>query len=164
MSIYAPRIDQVPLHLVDDAPGASEGLHGPEIAVPGMRIRRVRLRSLAKIASAFFVLGWLVLVGTLIAIWNAAHAFGFIDTIEDTVTTSLGLDDPFTLAGSGMLPVVLVGAAMLMFFGLVLTLLLGLVYNVSCTVFGGLAIEVGPYRRRRLMFSWRHRGFVAVRE
>lgn len=165
MSILAPRIDKVPLRLVDDSPeGRPEHSRSPEIAVPGMRIRRVRLRSLAKIASVFFTLGWVVVVGTLIAIWNAAHAFGFVDTIEDTITTSLGLDEPFALQGSGLLPVVLVGVAVLMALGLVLTVLLGLVYNASAAVFGGLAVEVGPYRRRRLVLSWRHRGFVAVRE
>lgn len=165
MSILAPRIDKVPLRLVDDSREAvGHEPRGPEIAVPGMRIRRVRLRSLAKIASVFFALGWVVVVGTLLAVWNAAHALGFIDTIEDTITTSLGLDERFALQGSGLLPVVLVGAAVLMAVGLVLTLLLGLVYNASAAAFGGLAVEVGPYRRRRLVLSWRHRGFVAVRE
>ena len=170
MSTLAPRIDKArtdkrPLRVVDTPEEVREvEARSPAIAVPGMRIRRVRLRSLAKIASVFFALGWVVVVGTLIAIWNAAHAFGFIDTIEGTVTTSLGLDEPFALQGSGLLPAVLVGVAATMALGLVLTVLLGLVYNASAALFGGLAVEVGPYRRRRLVLSWRHRGFVAVRE
>ena len=44
-----------------------------------------------------------------------------------------------------------------------MTILLAAVYNASCAVFGGLAVETGPLQRRRRVFSLRHRGFVTIR-
>ena len=132
------------------------------VGVRGMRIRRVRLRSVAKLAAVFIALGSLVVVGSLVALWNAALALGFIDTLEETVTTSLGLET-FTLVGEDLFDVVVMGVALLAVFAFVVSLALALVYNAACALFGGLAVEVGPLHRRRRVFSWRHRGFITVR-
>ena len=141
----------------------SPGHHGP-VGVRGMRIRRLRLRSVAKIASMFFVLGFLTIIGTMVVVWNAALAIGFVDSFEETVTSALGLDERFTMVGQDLFEVVLMGVGLLMVLGWVLTLLLALVYNVACSLFGGLAVETGPLRRRRRVFSWRHRGFITIRD
>lgn len=151
-----------------DAAGRTEraAIGGPLGAVPvrGMRIQRVRLRSVAKIAAVFFTLGYITVVGTIVVVWNAALALGFVDSLEETVTTALGLDDRFTLIGSDLFQLVLVGVALVMFFGLVVTILMAVVFNVTCSLFGGLAVETGPLRRRHRVFSWRHRGFVTIRQ
>lgn len=136
--------------------------HQPPAGVRGMRIRRVRLRSVAKIASVFFVLGYITVVGTLVAIWHAALAFGFVETIEETVTTSLGLET-FSLDGQALFDLVVIGAGVLAVLGLVLTVLLAFVYNAACAVFGGLAVETGPLKRRRRVFSLRDRRFITIR-
>ena len=133
------------------------------VRVRGMRIEGIRLGSVAKIATVFLVLGYLTVLGTLVVLWNAALAFGFVDRLEKTITTSLGLDEPFTLVGQDLFRVAAVGLGVLTVLGLGLTLLLALVYNVACTLFGGLAIETGPLRRRYRVFSWRDRGFVTLR-
>ena len=142
----------------EEYPVTTDGIVG----VRGMRIRRVRLRSVAKIASVFIALGYLVVMGSLVVLWNAALRLGFIDTVEETVTTSLGLEE-FSLIGQDLFDVFVVGAGMLAVFSFVVILALALVYNAACSLFGGLAVETGPLHRRRRVFSWRHRRFITVR-
>lgn len=137
-------------------------VHDEPPPVHGMRIRRVRLRSVAKIASVFFALGFATVVGTLVALWNIALALGVVDTIEESVTTALALEERFSMVGDDLFGVVLWVSGLLALAGWVLTVLLALVYNVACATFGGLAVEVGPLRRTRRMFSLRHRRFVTV--
>ena len=136
----------------------------PSGAMPwrGMRIRRVRLGSVAKLALVFHTLGFAVVVGTLVVVWNVAQAFGFVTTIEDTVVTSLGVET-FDIDGSALFGIVLVGAAILSALGWLITVLLAAVYNATCALLGGLAVETGPLQRRRRVFSLRHRGFVTIR-
>ena len=134
----------------------------PTPTVRGMRIEGVRLGSVAKIAAVFLVLGYVTALGTLVVLWNAALAFGFVDSLEGTVTTSLGLDQEFTLVGQDLFRLAVVGIGLLMVLGLALTLLLALVYNVACSLFGGLAIEIGPLRRPHRVFSLRDRRFVTL--
>ena len=128
----------------------------------GLRIRRVRLRSVAKITAVFVVLGYLVFLGSLVAMWNVALALGFVDALEETVTTSLGLET-FTLDGADLFDLALVGGALLAAFTFVGVLLLALVYNAACSLFGGLAVETGPLQRRRRVFSFRDGRFITVR-
>lgn len=128
----------------------------------GLRIRRVRLKSVAKIASVFCILGYLSLLGTLVVLWNAAQGLGFIDDVEKLFTTSLGLET-FDLVGQDIFDVVVVGAGLLTVLAYVMTLLMAIVYNATCSLFGGLALETGPLRRRRRVFSLRHRNFVTLR-
>lgn len=128
----------------------------------GMRIRRVRLGSVAKLALVFHTLGFVVMVGTLVVVWNVAQAFGFVTTIEDTVVTSLGVES-FDIDGSALFGIVVVGAAVLSALGWLITVLLAAVYNATCALLGGLAVETGPLRRRRRVFSLRHRRFVTIR-
>lgn len=130
--------------------------------VRGMRIRKVRLASVAKLALVFHALGFAVAVGTLVAVWNVARAFGLVTSLEEMVITSLGLD-AFEIDAPALFELVLVGAAVLAVLGWIITVLLAAVYNAACAVLGGLAVETGPLRRRRRVFSWRHRGFVTVR-
>lgn len=134
----------------------------PTVRTRGMRIEGVRLGSVAKIAAVFLVLGYVTVLGTLVVLWNAALAFGFVDSLEGTVTTSLGLDEEFTLVGQDLFRLAAAGLGMLTALGLALTVLLALVYNVACSLFGGLAIEVGPLRRRHRVFSLRDRRFITL--
>ena len=62
---------------------------------------------------------------------------------------ALGLSDPFVVSGGQLLPLVAIGAAVAMAVGLALTVLLAFVYNVTCSVFGGLALDVDSRRRSR---------------
>ncbi len=153
-----------------DARPDERPLHGPVHVEPGghitwrgMRIRRVRLASVAKLSLVFWLLAFAVLLGTVVVVWNAARAFGFITDLEEVVTTSLGLDEEFTVDGQALFRVTAAVVAFLSTLGWLMTLLLAAVYNASCAVLGGLAVDTGPLQRRRRVFSLRHRGFVTIR-
>ena len=161
----------------DQHPGAGDerAVHGPvEVHGPvqidpsgrvpwrGMRIRRVRLLSVAKLSFIFWALAFAVLLGTTVAVWTAARAFGFIGEIETTVVTALGID-AFEIDGGALFRIAATAVAFLTMLGWVMTILLAAVYNASCAVFGGLAVETGPLKRRKRVFSLRHRGFVTIR-
>lgn len=158
----------------DDDTGADVRPHERSVATPavvvdpsgrmplrGMRIRKVRLASVAKLALVFHALGFVVVVGTLVAVWTVARTFGLVTSIEEMVVTSLGLET-FRIDAPALFDLVLIGAAVLAVLGWIITVLLAAVYNAACAVLGGLAVETGPLRRRRRVFSWRHRGFVTV--
>ena len=128
----------------------------------GMRIRRVRLTSVAKLSFIFWLLAFAVLLGTTVLVWNVARAFGFIGEMENAVVTSLGID-AFQIDGGALFGIAAAVVAFMTFLGWVMTILLAAVYNASCAVFGGLAVETGPLKRRKRVFSLRHRGFVTIR-
>ncbi|MFP5322885.1 MAG: DUF3566 domain-containing protein [Acidimicrobiia bacterium] len=136
---------------------------GGRIAFRGMRIRRVRLKSVAKISFVFWLLAFGVFLGTVVAVWNVAQAFGYVESFEETMITSLGLES-FEIDGGGVFGVVATGIAVLCALGWLTTLALAAVYNAACGALGGLAVETGPLHRRRRVFSWRHRGFVTITE
>lgn len=136
---------------------------GGRIAFRGMRIRRIRLKSVAKISFVFWLLAFGVLLGTVVTVWNAAQAFGFVESFEETMVTSLGLES-FEIDGGGVFGIVATGIAGLCVLGWLTTLALTAVYNAACGVLGGLAVETGPLHRRRRVFSWRHRGFITITE
>jgi hypothetical protein len=149
--------------------GDERPVHGPVQIDPsgrlpwrGMRIRRVRLLSVAQLSFVLWALAFAVLLGTAVVIWNVALAFGLIDELETAVVSSLGIDD-FQVDGGALFGVVAVVAAFVCVLGWVMTILLAAVYNASCAVFGGLAIETGPLQRRKRVFSLRHGGFVTIR-
>lgn len=135
---------------------------GGRLAWRGMRIRRVRLGSVATLAFVFWLVAFAVLLGTVAVVWNVARAFGFIEEIEEVVVTSLGLDS-FEIDGGALLGLAAAATAFLCALGWMMTVLMAAVYNASCAVFGGLAVETGPLQRRRRVFSLRHRGFVTIR-
>lgn len=128
----------------------------------GMRIRRIRLKSVLKIASVFFVLGYLVTLASVVVIWNVAQQLGFVESVEETMVTSLGLDS-FDIVGQELFDLAVVGFGLLFAMGLVVTLLLTIVYNATCALLGGLAVETGSLRRPKRVFSLRHRRFITVR-
>lgn len=128
----------------------------------GMRIRRIRLKSVLKIASVFFLLGYLVTVASLVVIWNVAQRLDFVESVEETLVTSLGLES-FDIVGQELFDLAVVGFGLLFAMGLVVTLLLTIVYNATCALLGGLAVETGSLRRPKRVFSLRHRRFITVR-
>lgn len=141
------------------APGPREvRFRGPK----GLRIRRIRLKSVMKIASVFFVLGYLVTMATLVVIWNVAQRLGFIADVEETLVTSLGLDT-FEVVGRDLFDLAVVGFGLLFAMGLVIAVLLTIVYNATCALLGGLAVETGSLRRPKRVFSLRQRRFITVR-
>lgn len=146
-------------------PAEDPGEPGPVILPPeprGMRIRRVRITSVAKLASVFFVLGYLVTMGTLVALWNVGQRLGFVTDFEELVETSLGLES-FDVTGADLFELAGVSLGIVFAIGLVATVLLAIVYNAACTLLGGLAVETAPLRRPRKVFSLRHRRFIDVR-
>lgn len=132
------------------------------VPLRGMRVRRVRLGSVAVVAAVFWTLGFLVVVGTAVALWNVAQTLGFVTEIEDLLVTSLGLE-AFQIDGDGLFTVVSVGAGIIAAIGWLLTVLLAAVYNATSALFGGLALETGPLQRHQRVLSLRHRRFVAIR-
>lgn len=156
--------DRAPHHADDGRP-----VHGPVQIDPsgrmdwrGMRIRRVRLLSVAKLSFIFWALAFGVLLGTTVVVWNVARAFGFITGIEESVVSALGID-AFQIDGGALFGIAAAAIAFLTVLGWVMTILLAAVYNASCAVFGGLAVETGPLKRRKRVFSLRHGGFVTIR-
>lgn len=151
-------------------PGTDEQpLYGPVQIDPsgripwrGMRIRRVRLLSVAKLSFIFWVLAFGVLLGTTVVVWNVARAFGLISEVETAVVSALGID-AFQIDGGALFGIVAAGVAFVSLLGWVMTIMLAAVYNASCAVFGGLAVETGPLQRRKRVFSLRHGGFVTIR-
>lgn len=149
---------------VDERP-----VHGPVQIDPsgripwrGMRIRRVRLSSVATLSAIFWALAFAVLLGTAVVVWNVARTLGFVTEMEDVVVTTLGLD-AFQIDGGALFGIAAAATAFLTVLGWVMTVLMAAVYNASCAVFGGLAVETGPLQRRHRVFSLRHRGFVTIR-
>lgn len=148
----------------DDQPRRGAVQIDPSGRIPwrGMRIRRVRLLSVAKLSFIFWVLAFGVLLGTTVVVWNVARAFGLISEVETAVVSALGID-AFQIDGGALFGIVAAGVAFVSLLGWVMTIMLAAVYNASCAVFGGLAVETGPLQRRKRVFSLRHGGFVTIR-
>lgn len=130
--------------------------------VPGMRIRRVRIKSVATIAAVFGALGYVTVLGTLVVVWNVAQRLGFVETLEDTLATSLGLES-YEIVGQVLFELLLVGVGIAAVLGVLITIVLAFVYNVTCALLGGLAVETAPLRRAKRVFSLRDRKFISVR-
>ena len=155
IDINENRVDlaQRPTATVDHPkPGAStETMPRPERTrrpLMGMHLRRVRLRSVAKVSLLFFIVCYAALVGTSVVLWNAAIRLDLVSETENLVTSALGIES-FDIAGGSLFDVVAVGAGVLCVLGLVITMLLAVVYNVSGLLFGGLAFETAPLDRSR---------------
>lgn len=130
--------------------------------VEGMRIRRIRITSVMKVASVFFVLGYLVTLATIVVVWNVVQQLGFVEDIEETAVRSLGLES-FDIVGQELFELAVAVFGVLFAMGLVISVLLTIVYNATGAVLGGLAVETGSLRRPRRVFSLRHRRFITVR-
>lgn len=117
--------------------------------VRGMRIRRVRLASFAKLALVFWLFGYVAVMASLVVLWNVAQRIGLIEDVEDLIVSSLGLES-LSVIGSELFDVVALGGALVAGLGLVVSVLLAIIYNAACALFGGLAVETAPLRRRRL--------------
>ncbi|HEX4903463.1 MAG TPA: DUF3566 domain-containing protein [Acidimicrobiales bacterium] len=152
----------------DRAAGAADVERAPiqpsrPVAPRGMQIRRVRLGSVAKLAAVFWVLLGLVLVATVVVVWNVVQSFGFVESFEETVTTSLGLER-FEIDGGGIFRLVAGGIAALCAFGWLCTIALAAVFNAASDALGGLAVETGPLQQRGRVSSWVRRWSTALTE
>lgn len=154
--------DDTDRHVTDEVP---EEVNVPPrrnlVRIRGMRIRRIRLWSLTKMAAVFFALGYAAVLVSGVLAWNLANQLGLIAEVEEMVVTSLGLET-FEVAGGALFEVFAVVTGALAAFAFVVTLLLGLIYNAATAVLGGIALETGPLRRPRRVFSLRHRRFVQI--
>lgn len=112
----------------------------------GVRLRRVRLRSVAKVALLFWTVAYASLVGTAVVLWNAATHLGLISDTENLVVDALGMDS-FDISGSSLFTTLAIGAGSICALGLIITLLLAIVYNVGGLLFGGLTVETEPLER-----------------
>ena len=133
----------------------------PSRMPPGVRVRRVRIGSIANIAAVFFTVGAAAVLGALVAFWTVVQQLVIVDDIERLAIQSLGLDS-FAIDGQRLFELSAIVVAALFGMGFVITLLLTLVYNAACSFFGGVALEFAPLRRRKRVFSPRHRRFVSV--
>lgn len=122
--------------------------------IRGIQLRRVRIRSVVKVSLVFFVVAYGSLLGTAIVLWNAARRLGFVGSVESSFNSALGTDT-FALAGDTMFDAVAIGIGALCILGLIVSILLALVYNVTGMLFGGLAFEATPFNpgRRRISAS-----------
>lgn len=127
----------------------------------GLRISRVRVGSVAKIAAVFFAVGHLAVMGTLVVCWNVLQQLGFVADLENLAVTSLGLET-LVIDGQSLFEASAIVSGVLFAVGFLITILLAIVYNAACAFFGGVAVEVGPLRRSTRVFSPRHRGYVSI--
>lgn len=152
VDINESRVDFAPTEVEpevepDIEPEVDDRSRDDRDAQTGMHLRRVRLRSVAKVGTLFFVVAYLTLVGSGVLLWNAAMQLGLVADLENLVTTSLGLD-AFEVSGAQLFDLLTIGAAVVCGLGLFVTVLLAVVYNVAGSLFGGLAFETAPLRRR----------------
>lgn len=145
--------------VTDDAPleGRTEREDpGRRDRFPALRFGRVRVLSLAKIATVFSVVGFLVMVGSVTLLWNVLIRLGLVASAEDSISTALGLDD-FAIAGGDWFWLLVAGSGALFLFLLLMVVLLALVYNATCALVGGVAIEARPVRRPSFVQRLRRR-------
>lgn len=112
----------------------------------GIALRRVRLRSVLKVATVFFAVAYAVVVASAVLVWSFLNQLGLVQDFEGIVTTALGMET-FELSGATLFRFVATGAGALCAFGLMLTILMAVVYNVSGRLFGGLAFETRTLHR-----------------
>lgn len=121
-----------------------------EPAIPrAFRIRRVRLWGVVKIGAVFSLLGYVVTLTTVAVVWNVVLRLGFVDDGEDLLESALGVET-FDVVGRDLFDVLAVAAGVLFAIILVTIVLLAMVYNAACTVFGGVTLEAAPVRSPRL--------------
>lgn len=120
-----------------------------------LQLRHVRLTSVATVAGAFALVGFVVTMATLVLCWTVIDSLGYVTTVEELARTSLGLD-AFEIAGRDLfdLTAVVTGAGFALAF--VIALLLGLVYNAVGTVFGGLTFEARRREHHSVLARLRH--------
>ena len=111
----------------------------------GMRLGRLRIRSVAKIAAVFLLLGYVVTLATSVAVWSVLQRLGFVGDLESLIVSSLGVES-FDIVGRDLFDLVVLGAGVVFAMGYVVLLLLTIVYNAACVLFGGLAFETVPVR------------------
>lgn len=144
-------VEDEPADRSDTDSGRSEPRRRP---IRGIQLRRVRIRSVVKVSLVFFVVAYGSLLGTAVVLWNAAQRLGFVGSVESSFNSALGTDT-FALAGGTLFDVVAIGIGALCILGLIVSILLALVYNVTGMLFGGLAFEATPFNpgRRRVSAS-----------
>ncbi len=130
---YAPRPVADREVEADVSPAAPSGLY----------LRRVHLRSVAKLAAVFFGVGFIAAVGSALVLWAIATQLGVVASFERLVSNSLGVEQ-FEVAGASVIGVVAVVAAVASGLGMVATMLAAAIYNLTGSLFGGLAFETNP--------------------
>ena len=116
--------------------------------VRGLRVRRVRLRSAARMSFVFFTVWYVASLLAAILLWNVMHWVGFVAYLEDALTSSLGLD-AVSIAGGDLFGVVVFGLGILAVSGFVFTMLGFALYNAAGDMIGGLVLDTSLTRRRR---------------
>ena len=116
--------------------------------VAGLRVRRIRLRSAAKMSFVFFAVWYVASLLAVLLLWNVMHWVGFIAYVEDVLTSSLGLD-AVSIAGGDLLGLAVFGLGILAVFGFVFTMLGFALYNAAGDMIGGLTLDTTLTRRRR---------------
>lgn len=117
-------------------------------ATRGIQLSRVRISSVVKVSLVFFVVAYGSLVGTAVMLWNLAQRLGLVGSVESSFNSALGTDT-FAITGDALFGAVAIGIAALCLLGLIVTVLLALVYNVTGMLFGGLAFDAKPLAERR---------------
>lgn len=138
-------LDETDAETTDEAHRAAAR---PRTVHRGLRIRGVRIPSVAKTAFVFFAVGYVAILGTLVVVWNVMQWVGFIADIEDLLTTSLGLD-AVRIAGADLLGLAVVGFGIIAIIGFGLTVLAAAIYNATGKIFGGVHVDTTLTRRRR---------------
>ena len=134
-----------------ELPRSETGSPTPPTRAPrraGLRLRRVRLASVAKVAFVLFTVAYASTVASMVVLWNVAQRIGLVDEVEGLLGTALGMED-FVASGSWLFGLVALGAGILCLLGFVLSVLVAVVYNVSGSLFGGLTFDVGLHHQPR---------------
>ena len=114
-------------------------------------VRRVEPWSVARLAFAFSLSLWLILVVASVLIWWVASVTGAIGHVESFMAQLLA-DQSFTIDGGQLLRACAIGGVVLVVAGTGFTVLLALLFNLISELTGGIrlqVIEVETARRRR---------------
>lgn len=105
-----------------------------------LAIRRVRLRSLARMALPLYGLVFASLVLAAVVGWLVARATGLLGGFEEIVAAATGTDS-YTLPSLGLLTFGVVTAAVASLVATALTLLFGEAYNRLSQHLGGIEVD-----------------------
>ncbi len=125
-------------------------------------IRRLRLRSVAKLAFGSSLCGVAVVIGAGVVTWLVASTLGVVDNLE-SLAEDLGWDR-FELDGPGMLRAATTAGGILVVAATFLATIAAEVFNLLSTITGGLRAEVGPPPATRRERRLARRAENAVRE
>jgi len=138
LTASSPGADRSPPPAAWARPGVGEVLEARQVT---RVIRYIEPWSVARVAFAFSLALWLILVVASVIIWQVASATGAIGHVESFMAQLLA-DQSFTVDGGQLLRASAISGVVLVVAGTAFTVLLALLFNLICELTGGLRLRV----------------------